>query len=363
MARRTHDEVIRKLRALARTADREAIASAFVASLGVAPGFWRAPLCALAAAAAVPTHRYRPFSASTKDCRECGLLPTVVPDEPSERGEILPGDLATALAVLEQVKTTPPLVATAADARRLMKVLATVGTLPGDAREGKLADALRKAKLVAGNRYDARSVIETLGACGVLQTPEHPGFTTRWTSFAARQDRPSTRVECDPPIAFWTAAHGVDAANVKGWFGTLGVAAPASSRPRKVAVAKTTKRLTARAKRAARATELERGDVIAFTVGKAWYAAHVIDHRQTMGGRYPIIQRLDWTGSSAPLLANLRTAPPRPGSMMLDLWARDDRGGRWKTIGRRPAPATKLGGYLVMSLGRDGAGLTRLAQL
>jgi len=64
------------------------------------------------------------------------------------------------------------------------------------------------AKICVGNRYDRRHVIETLGACGILETPEHPGFNTRFTTFAARQDRPQARVDCDPPIAFWTAAHG-----------------------------------------------------------------------------------------------------------------------------------------------------------
>src|SRR5262249_1749219 len=79
----------------------------------------------------------------------------------------------------------------------------------GRGREGKLNLALRAEKLVIGNKYDCRHVIETLGACSVLETAEYPGFTTKWTSFAARQARPSVRVECDPPIAFWSAGHGV----------------------------------------------------------------------------------------------------------------------------------------------------------
>lgn len=361
MAVRTHDEVIRKVRAVARSADRKALASAFVASLGEKPGFWRSVLGALAAAEAVPTHAYKPFSRSSPDCRECGLLPKVEPAELSTRGDDLPGDLASALAILEQARKANVPVAKAADGKRLKQILATVGTLPADARESRLNDAIRKAKIVVGNKYDVRAVIEALGACGVLQTPEHPGFSTKWTSFAARQDRPSSRVESDPPIAFWTVGHGVDAANVKRWFGSLGITAPAASKPRKAAVAKVSKGMTAREKRAARSTELELGDVVAFAVGSTWLAARVIGHHRDMGGRVPVLERLAWRGTSAPSLDDVRKAKSERVTSMMDLWKREDRGGRWTTIGTLPTPKQDVGGYIVTGLRRDGSGLARFA--
>jgi hypothetical protein len=75
-----HDAVIRRVRALARAADRAAIAGAFVASLGAPPGFWRAPLGALATAAVVPTHRYRPFSADLRTARLPGSAGSLPPE-------------------------------------------------------------------------------------------------------------------------------------------------------------------------------------------------------------------------------------------------------------------------------------------
>ncbi|MCE9578844.1 MAG: hypothetical protein K8W52_37310 [Deltaproteobacteria bacterium] len=105
----------------------------------------------------------------------------------------------------------------------LVALAAGLAVPPPRAKETPLSAAIAREGLAVGNKHDRRHVIETLGACGVLETPEHPGFTTRWTTFAARQDRPSARTECDPPIAFWTAAHGVNAASVARWFGHLGV--------------------------------------------------------------------------------------------------------------------------------------------
>lgn len=368
---KTHAQVLRAVRDEAKAADREAIAGAFVASLGEAPGFWRAPLCALAAAEAVAAHRYRPFSAQSPDCRECGLTPHVDAAEIHERGQILPGDLAAAYAVLVRARELTPPRADRAAARRLARVLALVGELPAAAREGKLADAIRAERLIAGNRYDIRSVIETLGACGILQTPEHPGFTTRWTSFAARQDRPSSRVECDPPIAFWTSGHGVEAENVARWFGAHGVKAPKAAGPRASVVASASRSANARAKRAARATELEPGDVVALSDGKQWGAVVVVDHHHDMSGRVPIVEMLDWRGKAPPSLASLKGRPAAGARgvrdrVAIDLWVRDDPRGRWRTLGGgMPAPdashlAIGIGRYSFSSVGKDGAGLAAL---
>lgn len=52
--------------------------------------------CALAAAEAVPAHRYRAFSAGSPDCGERGLLPHVDVDTEEiddERGQILPAEV------------------------------------------------------------------------------------------------------------------------------------------------------------------------------------------------------------------------------------------------------------------------------
>lgn len=357
-----HDDIVRKLRALAKNADRRAIAGAFLASIGQKPNVWRAPLGALAAGERVPAHRYQAFSASSKACRECGVEPTekLHADDVSERGELLPGDLPRAYQVLAWADAEEPPVPTAADAKRFTQLLALVGKLPATARCGQLEEAIRKAKLVPGNKYDVRSIVETLGACGILETPQHPGFTTAWTTFGARQARPSVRVEVDPPLAFWTAGHGVNAKNVKHWFGAFGVTAPASTKPRAVAVAKASTGAAKRAARAARATDLVVGDVIAAKVGRTWRAAIVIGHHQDMGGRFPVIAPSVWSGTAQPSLADVQAAARTGDASMIDMWTRTDPKGRWLAIGTLRERKQKLGGYSVERVGRDGAGIARV---
>jgi len=353
-----HDDLIKRVRALAKRIDRTAAAGAWLASLGTKPGPWRAPIAALAPAERVPAHAYRAFSASSTSCRECGVEPVIEldVDATSDRSGILPGDLLQVYPVLTWFRDQPePPRPTAADARRFTRILRLVGELPATAREGQLNEALRAEKLVVGSKYVVRDVIETLGALGILETPEHPGFTTKWTSFGARQDRPSARVECDPPIAFWTAGHGVNAARVAEWFGAFGVKAPASSKPRALPVAKASASQARRAKRAARSTELELGDVVAASIGATWRAAIVIGHARDMGGRSPVLQPSTWSGNAPPTAADIRSAPRVEDWSRIDLWVRDDPKGTWRTIGSVAAKAPpKLTPYTLLSVKRDG---------
>src|SRR5690606_28748649 len=108
-------------------------------------------------------------------------------------------------------------------------------------------------------------------------------------------------------------------------------------------VAATSRHADKRARRAARSTELELGDVVAIDGGREWGAAVVVDHMRDMGGRLPIVEMLDWRGKRAPALDALegRRAAGAHGlryRVAIDLWTRDDKQGRWRTIGRSPAP-------------------------
>jgi hypothetical protein len=331
-----HDQVLRELGELADRIDPKAVASAFVASLSRSPGFWRAPLVALAGARAVRPHAFGP-SFRGGACKACGLKLTNRLAPVHERGQALPGGLSEALVILRayraQASSAPQ--PCADDIRRLEQLLHLIAGLPDNAREGQLNQAMCAAWTCVGNKYDRRHVIETLGACGILETAEYPGFTTRWTSFGSRQNRPNVRVECDPPIAFWTAAHGINPKNVDMWFGHLGLRVPATSTPsRQTAVAKQTAAQVCQRARAARKTELEPGNAIAFAVETYWLAAVVIRTVTDKGGQTPVIKWYDWIGKTPPSKEMLRDRRMLGGAIYLHgLWTRNDPRGRWVFVG------------------------------
>jgi hypothetical protein len=303
----THDAGLRELRALAKKLDGAAVVGAFVASLGTAPSPWRGVWMALAAAQAVPQHRLG-ATYSTGQCRICGLRASQVLAPPREDGQVLPHDLARALAVLRAARGAEAPQPTKADVARMQRVLDCIAALPATAGESKLNAAMASAKVVVGGKCDRRHVIETLGAAGMLETPEHPGFTTRWTTFEARQARPSTRVETDPPIAFWRAAHGVNAENLRAWLGALRVKAPKPAAGAAKTLGDLAKSQAKRAARAARVTELAVGDVVAFDLGDRWRACIVVGRASSAAGTAPVIEVLAWKGKAKPDPEQLRGA-------------------------------------------------------
>jgi hypothetical protein len=62
---------------------------------------------------------------------------------------------------------------------------------------------------VLRDTYRRQSLTETLGHCGILATKEYGGFLEGNVPFWTRQARPRARTEVDPPVAFWSAADGV----------------------------------------------------------------------------------------------------------------------------------------------------------
>jgi len=347
-----HDALVTELRRVARAIDAHAIASAFVASLPATRtsdlGPWRTALGALALGLAVPSHR-RTQTYASGACKECGLEEASTLDAFAPARDRIPGALDSALVVLRAAATATAPRPTKANITCLSKLLAIVGSLPPRAGESKLNAAIATSKLVGGDRYARRHVIETLGLLGILETPEYPGVATRWTSFAVRDGRGGRRTECEAPIALWTAAHGVNAAAVSRWFGHLGLTVPGASAPRADAVARASKAAAKCDARAARATELAVGDAIAFATSSGFAGAIVIAHQSDRSGTVPIIDLLEWRGASLPSLDELgasRASGRRLGDRQIvapmsvyDLWHRDDPRGRWQFIGSGlPAP-------------------------
>lgn len=223
----SHDRVVTRLREHARAFTSRSVADAFVATLGEGELAQRPLLMAHALAAHLPAHGFsNPLGGH---CGVCGAKKTNPPaDGAGEHGTILPGDPVAALAVLDTWSGRPLAKSTAADQEVLARILRLVPTLPATGGEGKLNDAIRAARLVPGNKYVRRFVIESLGYAGVLSTAEHAGLLVGWSSFRARQARPSTRVETDPPISFWRARDGVNRAALEAHFPRVAARLPRS---------------------------------------------------------------------------------------------------------------------------------------
>ncbi|GAA4607573.1 hypothetical protein GCM10023107_82140 [Actinoplanes octamycinicus] len=291
-----HDEAVTTLRRLAGAVDERAAADAFVAGLGHARLRWRALLPALALGTAMPAHPF-PADPGARTCGVCFLDRTTTVDTTMawwrrvRSGSPLPGDVCRYILALEAAAqpwpTPDPL-----DVWTLHEILDVIRSLPPATRPGRAARALRDRGLLASRSTAAyTALLEDLAFLGILQTPDHPGMFTAFTTARQRDERPSVRVEVSAPLSFWTAAHGVTESLVDRLFGHLArpderPPAPAPVAPRRVSA---TVRLAAPLRGEARA-----GDVYAVQCREdAWVLAFCHETQDRNGRWYGLVEYLD----------------------------------------------------------------------
>ncbi|AGL15584.1 hypothetical protein [Actinoplanes sp. N902-109] len=296
-----HDEAVTTLRRLAAAADERTAADAFVASLGPARLLrWRALLPAVALGTAMPAHPF-PADAGARICDVCFLERTTTVDTTlawwhrARHGSPLPGDVCHYILALEAAARPWP-TPTPADVWTLHEILDVIRSLPPATRAGRAARALRERGLLGSRSPQAyQALVEDLAFLGILQTPDHPGMLTAFTTARRRDDRPGVRVEASAPLSFWSAAHGVTESLVDRLFGHL---ARPPERPHPPAQA-TPRRTSAVGKRAAPLPsalrgEARAGDVYAVQCREdAWILAFCHELQDRNGRRYGLVEYLD----------------------------------------------------------------------
>lgn len=304
-----HDDAVAGLRRLAAAMPERAAADAFVAGLGSASPRWRALLPAWALGTAMPEHR-GPTGDGT--CDVCFLTAGTTLDttlawwQRSRTGSPLPGDVCGYLLALESA-TSPLPTPQDHDVWALHEILDVLRSLPPTARAGSAVQALRAAGPLPGaDKWTLRSVLEDLAFVGVLQTPEHPGMLTAFTTARQRDRRPSVRVEVDAPLAFWRAADGVTEPLVQRLFGHR---RRPVRRPTAVALAAPTRRTQPGTRSAplpaALRGEPRSGDLYAVRCREdAWVLAYCHRVDDLGGRRYGLVEYLDGVFPAQPSAAD-----------------------------------------------------------
>ena len=290
-----HDEAVTELRRLAAAVDERAAADAFVAAFGHDRLRWRALLPAFALGTAMPAHTY-PADAGARTCGVCFTDRTTTVDTTlawwhrARSGSPLPGDVCQYVLALEAASQPWP-APDPADVWTLHEILDVIRSLPPATRPGRAAQALRDRGLLASRpTYAYTALLEDLAFLGILQTPDHPGMFTAFTTARRRDERPSVRVEVSAPLSFWSAAHGVTESLVDRLFGHLARPDERPHPPRRVSPA---------VKRAAPLPpalrgEPRAGDVYAVQCREDAWVLAFCHQMQDRGGRwYGLVEYLD----------------------------------------------------------------------
>ena len=134
------------------------------------------------------------------------------------RGGGIWGTIGKPIFYLEQFVSMERRAASDGDAEILRSILELADSMEDEASGTALATAIRTAKLLPCNQAEAVGIVETLGICGILEAPGHPGFLHSFTPPLER-DTGDLRQSLSYPLNWWHGADGVNWENVAEVFG------------------------------------------------------------------------------------------------------------------------------------------------
>lgn len=220
-----HDEVIESVLALLAGRPARSYTDAFLASLSTGRHERRAGLPAYAS-----LHRLQPHAYARPDtgdfCTICGVS---LDDNPVFRnlsnrirfevGGLVGTTVANAMFLLQEHARLPDVSPVAADFELFSRILEVLAALPpeGTVKKG-VSQALAKISGFDSTPESRKALLETLGFCGILETPEHGGMTERFVRLAVAPKKRSGS-DWEYPVDFWTGRDGVNSAAVAYWFG------------------------------------------------------------------------------------------------------------------------------------------------
>lgn len=136
------------------------------------------------------------------------------------RGGGIWGTSGKPIFYLEQFVSMERRAASDADLEALRSILQRADSMEDEASGTALATAIRTSKLLPCNQAEAVGIVETLGICGVLEAPGHPGFLHSFTPPLER-DTGDLRQSLSYPSNWWRGADGVNWENAVEVFGII----------------------------------------------------------------------------------------------------------------------------------------------
>ena len=214
----THANAVNRIRTVVQKVSQESVINAFVVALDPAHTKWRAVLQAWAACTTMPAHKaILVKEAFSPMCKICGVHPK---DEWEPVYEGLSVATRGSASGLETVEPFPAAMLLewfltadvpeprAADWKSLREVFRIIDEAPSTTTANQLGELLKS--VVPGDKYDRKSVVETLGYTGLLVNAEQPGDLQQWTNWRDRAYGNERNQEMAPPACGWRREAGLD---------------------------------------------------------------------------------------------------------------------------------------------------------
>jgi hypothetical protein len=103
------------------------------------------------------------------------------------------------------------------DVQIFRSIIAAVATVSPDVTSAALHAHF--AKVIKSNKAERDVIIEILGFCGILGTPEHPGFADSFVAVSQRTLPDHRFVDMKYPACWWQGSVGVNQTKLNEYFG------------------------------------------------------------------------------------------------------------------------------------------------
>jgi hypothetical protein len=216
-----HQQALKELSVTIGRLDRRCVAAAFLASLSTRRLDWRSPLGSYAVFQHMPFHA--PVLSGAR-CSICGFYPSqavadlnILNFERCKWGgvrHVHPGYALFDLKIFLDNKVPKP---TPDDLRIFRNIVVAITAVPPDVTSASLQSHF--AKVIKSNKGERDVIIAILGFCGILETPEHPGFADSFIAVSERRLPDRRFVDMPYPACWWQGSVGVNQAKLNEYFG------------------------------------------------------------------------------------------------------------------------------------------------
>lgn len=216
----SHDEAVEAAVGAVAATTREAVAQAFVSSLGSKRLDLRSAMGSFAVGRHLQVHRMV-TSGESPSCVYCGEYassadPNTLNFERTKWGGVRHPHPHYIALDLQLFAGQEPAVPSKTDFMILGSILEAAKSMSAAARLGDLEKAL--SKLLPSNKSERRTLIGILGYAGILIDPSRPDFRQQFVPAVERQQTPWYKDDWPYPVQWWDGSHGVNEAAVAEWF-------------------------------------------------------------------------------------------------------------------------------------------------
>lgn len=220
----THAEALARLCAAAEQLELRQVADGFLASLSTRRVEWRSALGSYSVARWLPDHEATP---GEPHCRICGLHHGYVHVKEHDLnvlsfgrlkwGGVQHSDPMYAALDLELFVEAPPTAPTAEDIGIFRDLIEAIASSPPTVTSAMLHK--RFPPSLKANKGERDTLIAILGLCGVLGTPDHPGFGERFVPVRQRTLPNRHFIDMAYPACWWRGSDGVNEDRLQKVFG------------------------------------------------------------------------------------------------------------------------------------------------